>query len=738
VDPANGAPRSWFDPTATPVVRPPFAPREVVRRLLQQSAEVFRWPSGLADLRDAALVERPHGWSARLTQEFKGLPVDVSEVIVNVTADGRPLSGYNQYHYDIPATLDPARVRIGPTEARAQVARLAAPYLSREIGRPALIVHRYQPVAKKPPKPSRRPAGARARFLQRVRAALARGRRPRLGEHVLAWDVRFSTEQPRGRWRVLIDATTGRLIDVRDLVAYAQAPQGKGSVFDPNPIVSSGDLTLSSKSPAAKLNAQRVPVTLLRLDPAPADGRLRLDGAWVHMEDFVKPHLAEPSSPTGAFVFSATDRDFLDVMVYFHIDRFQQYVQTTLALPDMGSSSVRADPQGENGADGSTGGGNGLSFGAGGVDDASDAMIVLHEYGHFLQDAAKPGSAVGNFPSGVAEGFCDFLAAVYYDDKHADPAATRGHMFSWDANPVDGFWEGRRYDSPLLLSGNAFEDLGGYEKGEVWCSTMFELYRKLGGDSSHATRRAAARDLAIRLHLVANGGVPETEASVTQMAQAIGEADANLGGWRYPDLLHQKVIDATFSRRAVPSYSPPPVDVYVDDGRGGGYGSASGQDAFNETLWKENHGDAPDVWVRAVAAPGTPADHQGQVPVNTPAFVFARVRNRGATASGPITVRAFSSAPGSPRRWPVDWTELPAPPGPMPNTVAAAPDAGVIVGPFPWTPARTGRQAILVVVESAEDRAVTQNLPAGAPVAWMDLVPFDNNLAVREVRATRA
>ena len=43
-----------------------------------------------------------------------------------------------------------------------------------------------------------------------------------------------------------------------------------------------------------------------------------------------------------------------------------------------------------------------------------------------------------------------------------------------------------------------------------------------------------------------------------------------------------------------------------------------------------------------------------------------------------------------------------------------------------------------MVVESAEDRAVTQDLAAGAQVDWMDLVPFDNNLAVREVRATRA
>ena len=61
----------------------------------------------------------------------------------------------------------------------------------------------------------------------------------------------------------------------------------------------------------------------------------------------------------------------------------------------------------------------------------------------------------------------------------------------------------------------------------------------------------------------------------------------------------------------------------------------------------------------------------------------------------------------------------------------------MIVGPFPWTPAAAGKQAILVVVENAQDRALTQDLPAGGQVGWMDLVPFDNNLAVREVRATR-
>jgi zinc metalloprotease ZmpB len=717
-----------------------FAPRELARQVCERSALLFRWAPGLPDLQDAALLRSPDGWSARLSQEYKGLPVDVSEIVVNVTTDGRLQSVYNQYHYDIPSDLDPGQARIGPVQARQLVARLAAGYRNREISPPRLIVHRHEPREKGPPPRSRRRRrrrlNERARFLAAVRAELARGRRrgpgPRAGTHVLAWDVRLDTTRPSHRWRLLVDAISGRLLEARDLLAYAN---GQARVFDPNPIVSSGDLGLSSATPPSKLNAERISVTLPRLDPPLADGRLRLDGAWVRIHDFGDPDPAEPASAAGHFVFSSTSPSFLAAMVYFHIDRFQQYIQTDLGLPGVGNLSVRVDPQlGTD--DGSHGTGAGIGLGGDLLPDASDAMVILHEYGHFLQDRVNPESSDGNFPSGVAEGFGDFLAAVYYDDKHAKPAETRGLMFSWNANPSDGS-QGRLYKL-AAASVTAWGDGGGYEKGALWCSTMFELYRKLGGDSAQAGRKAAARDLAIRLHIVANAHVPKNDATVTQMGQEIEAADWKLGGWRYPNGLHHKVIHDTFSARHVREYSAPRVDVYIDDGRSGGYGSASGNDLFEETLWKERHDDARDVWVRTTGVAGSPADHVARLPVNAPAFVFARVRNRGTSASGPITVRAFRSAPGSPRRWPVDWTELPAPPGPMPTTVAAAPDAGVVVGPFPWTPVQTGPQAVLVVVESAADRAVTQDLPAGAQVAWMDLVPFDNNVAVREVRATPA
>lgn len=114
---------------------------------------------------------------------------------------------------------------------------------------------------------------------------------------------------------------------------------------------------------------------------------------------------------------------------------------------------------------------------------------------------------------------------------------------------------------------------------------MFELYRKLGGDSSYTGVKRAARDLSIRLHLMANFNVPAINATAQQMGQQIEVADINLGSWRgLVGGLHKKVIYDTFRRRHLASYIDKPVDVYVDDGREGGYGSASGNDLFTENL----------------------------------------------------------------------------------------------------------------------------------------------------------
>jgi zinc metalloprotease ZmpB len=60
----------------------------------------------------------------------------------------------------------------------------------------------------------------------------------------------------------------------------------------------------------------------------------------------------------------------------------------------------------------------------------------------------------------------------------------------------------------------------------------------------------------------------------------------------------------------------------------------------------------------------------------------------------------------------------------------------VVVGPFTWTPDEVGHECVLVIVECANDRAVTQDLPASAHVEHSNLVPFDNNIAQRNLAPT--
>jgi len=747
LDPRTGALRSWFDPLARPLLAGPFAPRELAREVLRQNTGRLGWQPTLLDIVDGRVLGVGGERSVRFSQEFKGVPVLASEIVINMHADSRVHSLYNQYHYDIPAALDPA-AKVPPLAARALVARLSNAFHVREIGPPRLVLMRYAPVNRLPPFSPRRPNRARSLFIRAVDRHLARARRrglaPQLGRHYLAWQVTLRTKRPLSAWLLFVDAVSGALLETRDLFSYAS---GRGKVFDPNPIVSSGDLTLSSSTPAKTLNALRTSVKLERLDPPDPQARLHLDGAWVHMEDFVVPDYPEPTSLLGRFIFSATNRKFLDVMAYYHIDAFRQYIEADLKLTGVGNFSIMVDPQGENGADLSQGSGAGIVFGEGGVSDASDAMVIVHEYGHALQDALNPGSSLNDYASGETEGFSDFLAAVYFDDRHkpVNPP-TRGIMFSWNFNPMDfppGLYPGRarRYDRKAPLDQGEWGVGSGYDLAELWSSATFELYRKLGGDAANRAVKRAARDLCIRLHLMAHAKIPASGATVTQAAQQFEAADMGLAPWHCANGLHLKVIYDTFLRRKVPDYTAKPVDVYVNDGRGGGYGAADGDDDnFQNTLWRDNFTDTEDIWVRlapyADGAGRSPADHQAPV-ANQKAHAYVQVKNRGKVASGPVTVRVFRASAGGKRLWSSGWTEIPQPPEQPP---AQPPDilaaGAVMVGPFTWTPTRADKISLLAIVECAQDRAVTQDLGANPGVPFADLVPFDSNIAMRDIQVT--
>jgi hypothetical protein len=261
--------------------------------------------------------------------------------------------------------------------------------------------------------------------------------------------------------------------------------------------------------------------------------------------------------------------------------------------------------------------------------------------------------------------------------------------------------------------------------------------------------RDGARDLAIRLFTAALTKLPvETPVgapSETVLAAAIEQADAELDDFWWANGLHRKVLRDTFGRRGVTGYRPqdPPnqVDVYIDDGRSGGYGSDDGQDRFDQTLWKEDHGAGAgkDLWAVRVpyasdAAAADPAHDHVEPAVGVPAHLYVRVRNRGPQPSGPLKIRVFIATAADPDLlWPDAWVPSELAAKQVPSGVGAG---SVVVGPFTWIPTAAGTRSTLAIVECAADPALTEGLAASDHVPASSLVPFDNNIAMRRLEVS--
>jgi len=102
---------------------------------------------------------------------------------------------------------------------------------------------------------------------------------------------------------------------------------------------------------------------------------------------------------------------------------------------------IEVDPHGASGADQSfyvSASPPSIQFGVGGVDDAEDGDVIIHEYVHGLSDFASPASNTGLERRAIDEGYGDYFAASY----------SRGYseydwfnIFNWDAH--NEYWAGR-------------------------------------------------------------------------------------------------------------------------------------------------------------------------------------------------------------------------------------------------------------------------------------------------------
>jgi hypothetical protein len=297
----------------------------------------------------------------------------------------------------------------------------------------------------------------------------------------LAWEVSLPAADPLADFVVAIDARNGDQLRSRDVLKHQQAA-GTASIFNPNPVVEQGGysgLKDNKDKDSALLTSLLLPVTLERLTST--DGCLK--GLYVDARLGKKGK--KVCAPGANFTaLTRSDNEFEAVMAYFHIDRTRFYADS-LGL----SQPLRSKPQkvladaipDDNSSYSSIT--HELTLGTGGIDDAEDADVIVHEYGHSLQDQASPGSLQSRQGATMGEGFGDYMAAAM-SNLTTGPSPFDTCIFDWDGIPYspDGTCGRVANVSVTVTKAEKKCDKEIHCVGQVWSSALFELRTLLGND----------------------------------------------------------------------------------------------------------------------------------------------------------------------------------------------------------------------------------------------------------------
>ncbi len=168
-------------------------------------------------------------------------------------------------------------------------------------------------------------------------------------------------------------------------------------------------------------------------------------------------------------------------MSYYHIDTLQRYIQS-LGFKNINNRSIKVNVNGTTDDNSfyspST---KALTFGTGGVDDAEDAGIIAHEYGHSIQDNQVPGFGSSAEGGAMGEGFGDFLGATY-EDAVSTTGYGKACVGEWDATAYSSSDPTclRRLDTNKVYPKDITNEV--HDDGEIWAQGQYEMAQAFGRD----------------------------------------------------------------------------------------------------------------------------------------------------------------------------------------------------------------------------------------------------------------
>lgn len=207
------------------------------------------------------------------------------------------------------------------------------------------------------------------------------------------------------------------------------------------------------------------------------NGNFSLNGYNIAMKDIRPPSVAPPVIQTPNFSFTRGQDGFEYVNAYYHLSQFHLY------LIDLGFSGITSfvlDVDAHGTTDDNSFFTNSnpprIIFGDGGVDDAEDADVIVHEYGHAISFSVSPNTNNGFERKALDEGFGDYLAASY---SRALTSFRWGEVYTWDGH--NEYWQGRTAANNKIYP----DDLGSnfYAGGEIWSAALMEAWPILGKEN---------------------------------------------------------------------------------------------------------------------------------------------------------------------------------------------------------------------------------------------------------------
>ena len=250
---------------------------------------------------------------------------------------------------------------------------------------------------------------------------------------------------------------------------------GTARIFMVNPVQSSGDQSLTDQNDSATAvpDSQYAVAQLRNLD---GSGYLR--GDWVTVQSAT----GTPAfSTTNTFLYDRSQDQFEQVMAYFWVNQAQEYLQSLgfgSTLPGIVHESfdVKID---QYGGDNSyqTDKPYRVRLGKGGVDDAEDAEVIVHEYGHAVHASQVAGFGQSEEAGSIGEAWGDYFAVsvglaaakLYGWPVKADPSC-----------PMD--WDATSYTSaPHCIrsfhTGMTVADKSGevHHDGQIWSQALWEF-----------------------------------------------------------------------------------------------------------------------------------------------------------------------------------------------------------------------------------------------------------------------